>query len=199
MNPALASVLTPLLRLIDAETAHGLALRALRLGLAGSAEVVDPRFAVHAMGLSFRNPLGLAAGFDKNAEALAPLARLGFGFVEAGTVTPRPQAGNPKPRMFRLPAAHAIINRMGFNNGGVDAFVANVQSSRFYQDKAGVLGLNIGKNADTPIERAADDYLLCLQKVYPYGGLRLVPMASMFLWMRACLRASSLCMPLRLV
>jgi dihydroorotate dehydrogenase len=144
MNPALASVLTPLLRLIDAETAHGLALRALRLGLAGSAEVVDPRFAVHAMGLSFRNPLGLAAGFDKNAEALAPLARLGFGFVEAGTVTPRPQAGNPRPRLFRLIEDRAVINRMGFNNAGIDAYLANL--ARRPRDIP--VGGNIGINKD---------------------------------------------------
>jgi dihydroorotate dehydrogenase len=144
MNPALASLLTPLLRLIDAETAHGLALRALRLGLAGSAEVSDPRLAVHAMGLSFRNPLGLAAGFDKNAEALEPLARLGFGFVEAGTVTPRPQAGNPKPRLFRLNEDRAVINRMGFNNAGIDAYLANL--ARRPRDIP--VGGNIGINKD---------------------------------------------------
>ena len=144
MNPALASVLTPLLRLIDAETAHGLALRALRLGLAGSAEVPDPRLAVQAMGLSFRNPLGLAAGFDKNAEALAPLSRLGFGFVEAGTVTPRPQAGNPKPRLFRLSEDRAVINRMGFNNAGIDVYLENL--ARRPRDVP--VGGNIGINKD---------------------------------------------------
>uniref|UniRef100_UPI0037500618 quinone-dependent dihydroorotate dehydrogenase n=1 Tax=Undibacterium sp. TaxID=1914977 RepID=UPI0037500618 len=106
------------------------------------------------------------------------LASLGFGSIEIGTVTPRAQAGNPKPRMFRLPQANAIINRMGFNNGGVDAFVANVQASRFYQEKQGVLGLNIGKNADTPIEKAADDYLLCLNKVYPYASYVTVNISS---------------------
>jgi dihydroorotate dehydrogenase len=118
----------------------------------------------------FPNPVGLAAGLDKDGAYIDGLAALGFGSIEIGTVTPRAQPGNPQPRMFRLPKAEAIINRMGFNNGGVDAFVNNVQSSRFYQEKQGVLGLNIGKNADTPIERAAEDYLHCLQKVYPYAS-----------------------------
>jgi len=126
MTPAIASTLLPVLRLMDAERAHGLALRALRLGLVGTAEVCDPRLAVTAMGLSFRNPLGLAAGFDKNAEALWPLARLGFGAVEAGTVTPLPQAGNPRPRLFRLAEDHAVINRMGFNNDGIEAYLRNL-------------------------------------------------------------------------
>jgi dihydroorotate dehydrogenase len=142
MNPALASVLTPLLRLVDAETAHGLALRALSLGLAGSTNLHDPRFAVQALGLSFRNPLGLAAGFDKNAEALAPLARLGFGFVEAGTVTPRPQAGNPKPRLFRLSEDRAVINRMGFNNAGIDTFVENLARRPRDIPVGGNIGIN---------------------------------------------------------
>ena len=110
------------------------------------------------MGLRFPNPIGLAAGLDKDGRYIDALADLGFGFLEIGTVTPRPQPGNPRPRMFRLPSANAIINRMGFNNGGVDAFVANVKQSRFYA-AGGILGLNIGKNADTPIERAVDDYL----------------------------------------
>ena len=142
MNPAIASLLVPLFRLIDPEPAHLLALRALRLGLAGSAERVDPRLEVHAMGLSFRNPLGLAAGFDKNAEALAPLARLGFGFVEAGTVTPRPQEGNPKPRLFRLKEDRAVINRMGFNNLGIDAFVANLAKRPRHVPVGGNIGIN---------------------------------------------------------
>jgi len=142
MNPAIASLLTPLFRLIDPEPAHLLALRALRLGLAGSAEREDPRLEVHAMGLSFRNPLGLAAGFDKNAEALAPLARLGFGFVEAGTVTPRPQEGNPKPRLFRLKEDRAVINRMGFNNLGIDAFVANLARRPRDVPVGGNIGIN---------------------------------------------------------
>ncbi len=147
MNPVFASAFMPLLRLIDAETAHGVALRALRLGLGGSAEVSDPRLAVHAMGLSFRNPLGLAAGFDKNAEALTPLARLGFGLVEAGTVTPRPQPGNPKPRLFRLTEDRAVINRMGFNNGGIDVYLANLARRPRDVPVGGNIGIN-KENAD---------------------------------------------------
>jgi dihydroorotate dehydrogenase len=171
----------PLLFSLDAESAHHLTLPALRraaaLGLTGfiSKPAADPRT---VMGVTFPNPVGLAAGLDKDGSYIDGLAALGFGSIEIGTVTPRAQPGNPKPRMFRLPAAHAIINRMGFNNGGVDAFVANVQASRFYQDKQGVLGLNIGKNADTPIERAADDYLHCLEKVYPYASYVTVNISS---------------------
>jgi dihydroorotate dehydrogenase len=114
------------------------------------------------MGLSFPNRVGLAAGFDKNGAAIDALAAWGFGFIEIGTVTPRPQPGNPRPRLFRLPQAQAVINRMGFNNHGVDALVANVQAARY----RGILGINIGKNFDTPIEQAAADYLICLDKVY---------------------------------
>ena len=130
------------------------------------------------MGLTFPNPVGLAAGLDKDGAYIDGLAALGFGFIEIGTVTPRAQPGNPKPRMFRLPEAQALINRMGFNNGGVDAFVRNVQASRFYQKRQGILGLNIGKNADTPIERATDDYLYCLDKVYPYAAYVTVNISS---------------------
>lgn len=130
------------------------------------------------MGLTFPNPVGLAAGLDKDGAYIDGLAALGFGFIEIGTVTPRAQPGNPKPRMFRLPEAQALINRMGFNNGGVDAFVRNVQASRFYQEQRGILGLNIGKNADTPIERATDDYLYCLDKVYPYAAYVTVNISS---------------------
>jgi len=171
----------PLLFSLDAESAHHLTLPALRraaaLGLTGfiGKPAADPRT---IMGVTFPNPVGLAAGLDKDGSYIDGLAALGFGSIEIGTVTPRAQPGNPKPRMFRLPAAHAIINRMGFNNGGVDAFVANVQASRFYQGKQGVLGLNIGKNADTPIERAADDYLHCLEKVYPYASYVTVNISS---------------------
>jgi dihydroorotate dehydrogenase len=135
----------------------------------------DPRT---VMGITFPNPVGLAAGLDKDGAYIDGLAALGFGSIEIGTVTPRAQPGNPRPRMFRLPAAQGIINRMGFNNGGVDAFIANVQSSRFYQERQGVLGLNIGKNADTPIEKAADDYLACLRKVYPYASYVTVNISS---------------------
>ena len=182
MSEKLLYALTrPLLFALDAETAHNLTLPALRraaaLGLtrALAAPVSDPRT---VMGITFPNPVGLAAGLDKDGAYIDGLAALGFGSIEVGTVTPRAQAGNPKPRMFRLPKARAIINRMGFNNGGVDAFVANVRASRFYQERTGVLGLNIGKNADTPIERAADDYLHCLQKVYPFASYVTVNISS---------------------
>jgi dihydroorotate dehydrogenase len=177
----LYSLARPFLFSMDAESAHDLTLPALRrahaLGLTGFIKKpeADPR---QVMGISFPNPVGLAAGLDKDGRYIDGLAALGFGSIEIGTVTPRAQAGNPKPRMFRLPQANAIINRMGFNNGGVDAFVANVQASRFYQDKQGVLGLNIGKNADTPIERAAEDYLHCLQKVYPFASYVTVNISS---------------------
>lgn len=171
----------PLLFSLDPEAAHNLTLpllkRAAALGLAKAIArpEPDPRT---VMGITFPNPVGLAAGLDKDGTYIDGLAALGFGFIEVGTVTPRAQPGNPQPRMFRLPRAQAIINRMGFNNGGVDAFVANVQASKFYQDKEGVLGLNIGKNADTPIERAADDYLLCLEKVYPYASYVAINISS---------------------
>ena len=171
----------PFLFLLDAEQAHNLTLPSLRraasLGLTrllpkpGS----DPRT---VMGLHFANPVGLAAGLDKDGAYIDGLASLGFGFIEVGTVTPRAQPGNPKPRMFRLPQSNALINRMGFNNGGVDAFVRNVRASRFHQEGNGILGLNIGKNADTPIEYAVDDYLLCLEKVYPYASYVTVNISS---------------------
>ncbi len=182
MSDKLLYALTrPLLFALDPEAAHNLTLPALRraaaLGLtrAFPKPAPDPRT---VMGITFPNPVGLAAGLDKDGAYIDGLAALGFGSIEVGTVTPRGQAGNPKPRMFRLPQAKAIINRMGFNNGGVDAFVANVQASKFYQNKGGVLGLNIGKNADTPIERAAEDYLHCLQKVYPYASYVTVNISS---------------------
>ena len=171
----------PALFSLDAEAAHNLTLPLLRrldaLGLTGAFKkpAPDPRT---VMGITFPNPVGLAAGLDKDGAYIDDLAALGFGSIEIGTVTPRGQGGNPKPRIFRLPRARGIINRMGFNNGGVDAFVANVQASRFYQEKQGVLGLNIGKNADTPIERAADDYLHCLRKVYPYASYVTVNISS---------------------
>ncbi|MEO6918754.1 MAG: quinone-dependent dihydroorotate dehydrogenase [Collimonas sp.] len=171
----------PALFSLDPEAAHNLTLPTLRraaaLGLTSllGKTPADPRT---VMGITFPNPVGLAAGLDKDGAYIDGLAALGFGSIEVGTVTPRAQPGNPKPRMFRLPAANAIINRMGFNNGGVDAFVANVQASRFYQERQGVLGLNIGKNADTPIERAAEDYLHCLEKVYPYASYVTVNISS---------------------
>jgi dihydroorotate dehydrogenase len=178
----LYSLARPLLFSMDAEAAHHFTLPALKrlssLGLTRAMVRRPPDDPRTVMGLTFRNPVGLAAGLDKDGAFIDALDDLGFGSIEVGTVTPRAQPGNPKPRMFRLPQAHAIINRMGFNNGGVDAFVANVQASRFYQEKAGILGLNIGKNADTPIERAVDDYLLCLQKVYPYASYVTVNISS---------------------
>lgn len=171
----------PFLFAIDPEAAHNLTLPALRraaaLGLTSS--IVKPAHDPHTvMGITFPNPVGLAAGLDKDGAYIDGLATLGFGSIEVGTVTPRAQPGNAMPRMFRLPQANAIINRMGFNNGGADAFVANVRASKFYQNKEGVLGLNIGKNADTPIERAVDDYLICLEKVYPYASYVTVNISS---------------------
>lgn len=165
---------------MDPESVHNLTLPALRraaeMGLAAiSKPASDPRT---VMGITFPNPVGLAAGLDKDGAYIDGLATLGFGFIEVGTVTPRAQPGNPMPRMFRLPKANAIINRMGFNNGGVDAFVSNVRASRFHQNREGVLGLNIGKNADTPIERAVDDYLICLEKVYPFASYVTVNVSS---------------------
>jgi len=177
----LYSLVRPALFSLDAEAAHNLTLPLLRraqaMGLTGAIRkpLTDPRT---VMGITFPNPVGLAAGLDKDGAYIDGLAALGFGSIEIGTVTPRGQVGNPKPRMFRLPRARGIINRMGFNNGGVDAFVANVQASRFYQERQGVLGLNIGKNADTPIENAADDYLHCLRKVYPYASYVTVNISS---------------------
>lgn len=176
------SSLYPLLRAqlfrMDAENAHHLTLRAIgAAGRTGIAGLVAPHVADAprtVMGLTFRNPVGLAAGLDKDGAAIDGLASLGFGFIEVGTVTPRAQPGNARPRMFRLPEAGAIINRMGFNNAGVDQFVKNVQAARY----RGVLGLNIGKNADTPIERAADDYLYCLERVYPFASYVTINISS---------------------
>jgi dihydroorotate dehydrogenase len=166
---------------MDAETAHHVSLdyvgRIARLGLGRFIAPPVPDDPVTAMGLRFRNPVGLAAGLDKDGAYIDALAHLGFGFIEVGTVTPLPQAGNPRPRMFRLPAANALVNRMGFNNAGLEAFVANVRRSTF-RERGGILGLNIGKNADTPIERAADDYLLGLDGVYPYADYVAVNISS---------------------
>jgi dihydroorotate dehydrogenase len=126
------------------------------------------------MGLEFPNPVGLAAGLDKNAQYIDALAAFGFGFVEIGTVTPRPQPGNPRPRLFRIVEREAIINRMGFNNVGVERFVENVRRARYQ----GILGINIGKNSDTPLARAADDYLACFEKVHPYASYVTVNISS---------------------
>src|SRR6185295_5086852 len=149
-----------LLFALDPETAHNLALRFS--GLAGLFAPPVPACPVRVMGLDFPNPVGLAAGLDKNAEHVDALASLGFGFLELGGVTPRPQPGNPRPRLFRIPEANAIINRYGLNSIGVDAFVANLKPS------TSILGVNIGKNKDTPNEKAVEDYETCLEKLYPH-------------------------------
>ena len=169
------SLLRPLLFTLDAETAHELTMAALhRFGclLPAVPDAAEPP--VRVMGLDFPNRVGLAAGLDKNGEAIDGLARLGFGFLEVGTVTPRPQSGNPKPRMFRLPAQQALINRMGFNNHGVEALLTNIRAAKY----KGILGINIGKNAFTPIERAAEDYLTCLDKVYALASYVAVNVSS---------------------
>ncbi|MDO9140460.1 MAG: quinone-dependent dihydroorotate dehydrogenase [Methylobacter sp.] len=159
-------LLRPLLFSLNPETAHEVTLKLLNAAYStGLSKLIYPEIAakpVTVMGLNFSNPLGLAAGLDKNGDYINALAALGFGFVEIGTVTPRPQPGNPKPRLFRLPEHQAIINRMGFNNLGIDHLLAQVKQSRY----PGILGINIGKNFDTPIENAADDYLIGLRKAY---------------------------------
>ncbi|MBN8768737.1 MAG: quinone-dependent dihydroorotate dehydrogenase [Stenotrophomonas nitritireducens] len=169
----------PFLFALDAERAHGLTLSALELAWrTGTTPLIAARPApmpTAAFGLDFPNPVGLAAGLDKNGEHIDALFGLGFGFVEIGTVTPRPQAGNPKPRLFRLPRHAAIINRMGFNNAGVDALVRNVERSR---QRTGPLGINIGKNKDTPNEDALSDYLACMEKVYPLADYITVNISS---------------------
>ncbi|WP_322994411.1 quinone-dependent dihydroorotate dehydrogenase [Castellaniella sp.] len=167
---------------MDAEQAHEWTLKALQHShncattrlLTASHQPTLPRT---LMGLPLRNPVGLAAGLDKNGAYIDALAALGFGFIEVGTVTPRAQPGNPKPRMFRLPRARCLINRMGFNNDGLDAFIANVQRSQ-WRRQGGILGLNIGKNAATPIEHAVDDYLRCLDGVYPHADYITVNISS---------------------
>lgn len=166
---------------LDAEAAHDLTLRRLQQAYdCRHTRRLFPQVqgrASQLMGLNLRNPVGLAAGLDKNGAHIDALAALGFGFVEVGTVTPRPQEGNPKPRLFRLPRAQALINRFGFNNLGLDTFIANVQRSRFRQE-GGILGLNIGKNAVTPIENAVDDYLTCLDGVYPHADYITINISS---------------------
>lgn len=163
---------------LSPETSHDVSLDLIgaggRLGVNGWLTKAPAKLPVTVMGLEFPNPVGLAAGLDKNGSAIDGFAQLGFGFVEIGTVTPRPQPGNPKPRLFRLPQAQAIINRMGFNNLGVDQLVTRVQAARF----KGVLGINIGKNFDTPVERAVDDYLICLDRVYAHASYVTVNVSS---------------------
>ena len=175
------SFLRPWLFCLDPERAHNLTLsnmdRAYRWGLLErfvTQPAPDPR---SICGIAFPNPVGLAAGLDKDGKHIDALGSLGFGFLEIGTVTPRPQPGNPKPRMFRLPEAQALINRMGFNNDGVDACVARVRRSRYWQN-GGVVGLNIGKNASTPIEDAASDYVLAMNAVYEIASYITVNISS---------------------
>jgi dihydroorotate dehydrogenase len=171
-------VLRPLLFALDAETAHRLTLYALgvahRSNLGRFVATPPEELPATVFGVRFPNPVGLAAGLDKNAAHIDELGALGFGFIEVGTVTPRPQPGNPKPRMFRLPQHEAIINRLGFNNEGVDALVRNVEAASY----RGVLGINLGKNKDTPNERAVDDYLFCLERVYRLASYVTVNISS---------------------
>ncbi|OTG95138.1 dihydroorotate dehydrogenase (quinone) [Acinetobacter sp. ANC 4654] len=171
----LYSLARPLLFSLAPERAHELTLSLLksahRMGMMRQSIASKP---VTCMGIQFPNPVGLAAGLDKNGAYIDALAGLGFGFIEIGTITPRPQVGNPHPRLFRLVEAKAIINRMGFNNDGVDKLVENVKASKF----KGILGINIGKNADTPVENAVDDYLICLEKVYNYASYVTVNISS---------------------
>jgi dihydroorotate dehydrogenase len=170
--------LRDLLFKLDAETSHEFSL-----DLIGAAERLQliklfltsvPANPVEVMGITFPNPIGLAAGLDKNGDYFNALGAMGFGSVEIGTITPKPQAGNPKPRLFRIPEAQAIINRMGFNNKGVDHLVEQVKRRRY----RGVLGINIGKNATTPVENAADDYVICLRKVYAHADYITVNVSS---------------------
>lgn len=180
------SVLYPLARsllfALDPEVAHDLTLtkldRAYAFGLTRLAVPRVPDLPVEVMGLRFRNPVGLAAGMDKNAAHIDALGSLGFGFIEAGTVTPLPQDGNPKPRVFRLVPAAGLINRLGFNNVGVERFVANVAAQHSFRAAGGVIGLNIGKNATTPIERALGDYVTGLRAVYPHADYVTVNISS---------------------
>ncbi|MDV6345447.1 quinone-dependent dihydroorotate dehydrogenase [Nitrosomonas sp. Is37] len=172
----LYSLFRPLLFTLDPEAAHTLSLSALQhlqnFGLLPSRSFACKSRRI--MGLDFPNPVGLAAGLDKNGDYIDVLAKLGFGFIEVGTVTPRPQPGNPRPRLFRLPQAQAIINRMGFNNHGIDYLIENIKRSNFQ----GILGVNIGKNFDTPLEKAAEDYLICFQKTYRYASYVTINISS---------------------
>jgi len=182
MSPLPYALARPLLFSLDPEAAHDLTLETIAR-LQGSpatclwraARIDDP---FELAGLRFANRIGLAAGLDKNGRCIDGFGAMGFGFIEVGTVTPLAQPGNPKPRMFRLPRAQALINRLGFNNDGLQAFVANVQRSRRFRAAGGIVGLNIGKNAATPIGRAADDYLLALEGVFPHADYVTVNISS---------------------
>ncbi len=169
------SLLRPLLFQLEPELAHRLSLDALKnLNRIGFLPQSMPLLRRTVMGIDFPNPFGVAAGLDKNGEYINCLSALGFGFIEVGTVTPRPQPGNPTPRMFRIPEAQALINRLGFNNKGVDYCVNQIQQANY----SGVLGVNIGKNRDTPIENSTDDYLLCLQRVYSLASYVTINVSS---------------------
>lgn len=171
------SLIRQLLFSLPPETAHSFALKSLQFGKAfglSNPPSLSIKPAKTVMGLNFPNSIGLAAGLDKNGEYLPGLATLGFGFIEVGTVTPRPQLGNPKPRLFRIPKAEALINRMGFNNQGVDALLAHIDQANY----KGILGINIGKNFDTPIEEAIKDYLFCLHKVFVHASYIVINISS---------------------
>ncbi len=175
---SLYSLAKPLLFALDAERAHDLGLLSIELawraGLNPLLAVKPKTLPTRVFGIEFPNPVGLAAGLDKNGAHIDALASLGFGFIEVGTITPRAQSGNPKPRMFRLPEQRAVINRLGFNNGGIEALAKNLECTRF----GGVLGINIGKNKDTPNERAVDDYVYCLERVYARASYITVNISS---------------------
>lgn len=171
-------LIRPLLFALDPETAHGLSLYGLgvaqRSGFAHRIATPPEPLPAQVLGIDFPNPVGLAAGLDKNARYLDALAALGFGFIEVGTVTPRPQAGNPAPRMFRLPSYEAVINRLGFNNAGIDALVRNVEHSSY----RGVLGINLGKNRDTPNDKAFEDYQVCMRRAYALASYLTINISS---------------------
>ncbi|MEY3201405.1 MAG: hypothetical protein RIR70_955, partial [Pseudomonadota bacterium] len=172
----LYDIIRPALFALDPEAAHDFTLKALALWqrtpfVSPPATSTKP---IRVMGLDFPNRVGLAAGLDKNGACIDALAGMGFGFIEVGTVTPRAQPGNPKPRMFRLAPEKAIINRLGFNNGGLSGLIENVSATRF----SGILGINIGKNFDTPIERATDDYVICLKAVYALASYVTINISS---------------------
>lgn len=166
----------PLLFLLGAETAHNVTLKLLqyayRLGI--SPRVKPTHNPITVCGLTFANPIGLAAGLDKNGQYIDALSTMGFGFIEVGTVTPRPQFGNPKPRLFRIKTHRSIINRMGFNNHGIDQLIKNLKKTKY----TGILGINIGKNSDTPNEQAVDDYLICYRKAFPYANYITINISS---------------------
>lgn len=171
-------LIKPLLFQLDAECAHDVSLKSLKLaekaGILNCYPKPPPCVPRQVMGLTFANPVGLAAGLDKNGAVIDGMAKLGFGFIEVGTVTPRPQPGNAKPRLFRVKEAQGIINRFGFNNFGVENLINNVKAAKYH----GILGINIGKNFDTPNERAVDDYLICMQKVYAHASYITVNISS---------------------